>query len=183
MRKSYSIVLSALLVFVVSGAYAETTELNVAFINMEKIASKYEEFADVLKGVDGEIATAQEEDMAKLNEYNEKIQELEVKLSGPLTDEAKAAAESEYIKLYNEALAYQNNAYARYEQMQVEALQVVYKKVYAKISSIAQSEEYEAVFDSAVFAYIDETKVDDITDQVLEELNAEYGVPTSNGGE
>ncbi|MCP4229030.1 MAG: OmpH family outer membrane protein [bacterium] len=183
MRKSYPIVLAMLLFIAISSAYAETTELEVAFINMEKLASKYEEFTDVLKGVEGEIRTAQEEDMAKLNEYNEKIKALEVKLSGPLTDEAKAAAETEYIQLYNEAMAYQENAYGRYEQMQVDALQVVYKKVYAKISSIAQNEEYEAVFDSAVFAYIDETKVDDITDQVLEELNAEYGVPAGNGGE
>ncbi len=47
---------------------------------MEKIASEYEEFADVLKGVEGEIAAAQEEDMAKLNDYTERIQALEMKL-------------------------------------------------------------------------------------------------------
>jgi Skp family chaperone for outer membrane proteins len=179
MRKFYLIGLIGILL--ASGAFADTTELKVAFVNMEKIASEYEEFADVLKGVEGEIATAQEEDMAKLNEYTERIQALEVKLSGPLTDEAKAATESEYIQLYNEAMAYQENAYARYEQIQVLALQDVYKKVYAKIAGIAQAEQYEGVFDSAVFAYIDETKIDDITDQAIEELNSEYGVPV--GGE
>jgi len=179
MRKFYLIGLIGILL--ASGAFADTTELKVAFVNMEKIASEYEEFADVLKGVEGEIAAAQEEDMAKLNEYTERIQALEMKLSGPLTDEAKAATESEYVQLYNEAMAYQDNAYARYEQIQVLALQDVYKKVYAKISGISQAEQYEAVFDSAVFAYIDETKIDDITDQAIEELNSEYGVPV--GGE
>ncbi len=179
MRKFYLIALLGILS--ASGVFADTTELNVAFVNMEKIASEYEEFADVLKGVEGEIAAAQEEDMAKLNEYTERIQALEMKLSGPLTDEAKAATESEYVQLYNEAMAYQENAYARYEQIQVLALQDVYKKVYAKIASISQAEQYEAVFDSAVFAYIDETKIDDISDQAIEELNSEYGVPV--GGE
>ena len=178
MRKFYLITILVFLTFL--SAFAETTELNVAFVNMEKIASEYEEFVDVLKEVEGEIIAAQTEDQAKLDEYTAQLQELETKLSGPLTPEASKQAQSDYMRIANEAMAYRENAFARYENMQVMALQEVYKKVYAKISAIAQAEEYDTVFDSAVFAYIDETKIDDITDQAIEELNSEYGVP---GGE
>ncbi len=183
MRKLYLITLSTLVLISVTRVFAETTELKVAFVNMEKIASEYEEFVDVFKEVEGEIIAAQAEDQAKLDEYTGQLSELETKLSGPLTPEASEAAQADYLRIANEAMAYRENAFARYEQMQVLALQDVYKKVYAKIAEIAQAEEYEAIFDSAVFAYIDETKVDDITDQAIEELNSEYGVFTGGGGE
>jgi len=183
MRKFYLItLLTAVLISSVS-AFADTTELKMAFINMEKIATEYEEFTDVLKGVEGEIIAAQAEDQAILDVYTQQLTDLETKLSGPLTPEASETAQADYLRIANEAMAFRENAFARYEQMQLEALQDVYKKVYAKITEIAQAEEYEAIFDSAVFAYIDETKVDDVTDQAIEELNSEYGVSTGGGGQ
>ena len=164
MRKFYLITLLTLVLISVTSAFADTAEIKMAFVNMEKIATDYEEFIDVLKELEGEIIVAQTEDQAKLDAYTQQLTDLETKLSGPLTPEASEAAQADYLRIANEAMAFRENAFARYEQMQVLALQEVYKKVYAKIAELAQAEEYEAIFDSAVFAYIDETKVDDITD-------------------
>lgn len=145
-----------------------------AYVNMLWVANEYEGFKEAVADAQNKIAESQTEDEAKLADYQTKITELSEKLQGPLTDEAKASAETEIERLYSEAVAYREQALANYDRIQQETLEPVYKDVYEKIAEIADEEGYDVVFDYELLLFASEDFTD-ITERVVTELNEELG--------
>lgn len=146
-----------------------------AYVNMLWVANEYEGFSEAVAEAEDKITEAQTADEAKLAEYQAKITELTEKLQGPLTDEARAAAEAEIEQAYWEAMAYREQAFANYEMIQQETLEPVYKDIYEKVAEVADEENYDVVFDYEMLLFVSEDFTD-ITEQVITELNEELGV-------
>lgn len=156
-------------------AAEEAKPFKYAYVNMERVMDEYVLFAEAKKEAEQKIKDAQLEDTEKLSEYQAKIDELEEKLSGPLTAEAKADATAAYKAGYQEALDFRNDVIAKYKRIERDAFEPVYKKVYEKIESYAIKNDYEVVFDySAILLYADEES--DITEEIIKELNEEAGI-------
>jgi Skp family chaperone for outer membrane proteins len=157
-------------------AFAQDDEaFMAAYVNMLWVANEYEGFKEAVAEAESKIMEAQTEDEPKLTEYQTKINELNEKLQGPLTDEARVSVETEIEQVYWEAMAYREQALANYERIQQETLEPVYKDVYEKIAEIAGEENYDIVFDYELLLFVSEDFAD-ITEQVINELNEELGV-------
>jgi Skp family chaperone for outer membrane proteins len=158
-----------------SFAAEEEEAFKYAYVNMEKLVDEYVLFREAKAGAEKTIEEAQVDDRAKLNEYQTTIDELETKLAGPLTEEAKAEAMERYKALVQEALEFRNGALAKYKRLERDAFEPVYKNVYEKIESYAIKNDYDVVFDySAILLYANEKF--DITENIVTELNEEAGI-------
>jgi Skp family chaperone for outer membrane proteins len=165
----------ALAIPAASAAADEGKEFKYAYVNMEKLIDEYVLFKEAKEDAEKQIEEARVDDRAKLAEYQKSIDELESKLAGPLTAEAKAEATQEYQAIVQEALDFRNGVLAKYKRMERDAFEPVYKKVYEKIESYAVKNDYEVVFDySAILLYANEEY--DITEEIITELNEEAGI-------
>ncbi len=177
MRLKISLLFLTAVILTAAAAHAaeEQPKFKFAYVEMEKVADQYILFAEAKKDVETKVKEAQVIDRAKLDEYQATIDALEKKLSGPLAPEAKTQAEEDYKTKVQEALDYRDQLLAKYKTMERAAFEPVYKKVYEKIQSYAEKNDYEVVFDySATLLFAD--KENDITDDVVKELNDEAGV-------
>jgi Skp family chaperone for outer membrane proteins len=166
---------AALAIPAASVAADEGKEFKYAYVNMEKLIDEYVLFKEAKDGAEKQIEEARVDDRAKLTEYQTTIDELEGKLAGPLTEEAKAAATEEYKVIVQEALDFRNGVLTKYKRIERDAFEPVYKKVYEKIESYAVKNDYEVVFDySAILLYANEEY--DITEDIVTELNEEAGI-------
>jgi Skp family chaperone for outer membrane proteins len=158
-----------------SSAAGEEKEFKYAYVNMEKLIDEYVLFKEAKDAAEKKIEEARVDDKAKLTEYQATINELEDKLAGPLTDEAKAETMETYKVIVQEALDFRNDALAKYKRVERDAFEPVYKKVYEKIESYAIKNDYKIVFDySATLLYAAEEN--DITEEIVTELNEEAGI-------
>ncbi len=165
----------ALAVPAASVAADEGEEFKYAYVNMEKLVDEYVLFKEAKEGAEKQIEEARVEDRAKLAEYQKTIDELEGKLAGPLTEEAKAAATEQYQAIVQEALEFRDRVLSKYKRIERDAFEPVYKNVYEKIESYAIKKDYDIVFDySATLLYANEEY--DITEEVIMELNEEAGI-------
>lgn len=176
MRRIMALLLTFLFVGGVSVLAAEEEkEFKFAYVDMEKIIDGYVLFADARKQAETKIREAQLSDRAELEKYQAAIDELENKLAGPLTPEAKTQAEQEYKAKVEEALEFRDGLLSKYKKIERDAFEPVYKKVYEKVKSYADKNGYKVVFDySATLLYA--APQYDITDKILMELNEEAGV-------
>jgi len=166
---------AALAIPAMSVAAGEGKEFKYAYVNMEKLIDDYVLFKEAKDDAEKQIEEARVDDRAKLTGYQTTIDELEGKLAGPLTEEAKAAATEEYKVIVQEALDFRNGVLAKYKRIERDAFEPVYKKVYEKIESYAVKNDYEVVFDySAILLYANEEY--DITEDIVKELNEEAGI-------
>lgn len=166
---------AALTVPAASAAADEGKEFKYAYVNMEKLIDEYVLFKEAKDDAEKQIEEARVDDRAKLTEYQTTIDELENKLAGPLTEEAKAQAMDQYKVIVQEALDFRNGVLAKYKRIERDAFEPVYKKVYEKIESYAVKNDYEVVFDySAILLYANEEY--DITEDIVTELNEEAGI-------
>jgi len=168
------VALSAAAITSAAGA-AGNDEFKFAYVDMEEVLDRYVLFADARKQTETKIKEAQVTDRAELEKYQSAIDELESKLAGPLTAEAKAQAEAEYKAKVQEALDFRDGLLTKYKRMEREAFEPVYKKVYEKVKSYAEKNGYDVVFDYSATLLYAEAKYD-ITDNVITELNDEAGV-------
>ena len=166
---------AALAVPAASVAAEEEEQFNYAYVNMEKLIDEYVLFKEAKEDAEKQIEEARVDDKAKLAGYQTTIDELEGKLAGPLTEEAKAQATAEYKAVVEEALEFRNAVLAKYKRIERDAFEPVYKNVYEKIESYAVKNDYDIVFDySAILLYANEEF--DITEDVIMELNEEAGI-------
>jgi len=156
-------------------AAEEEEAFKYAYVNMERLLDEYVLFKEAKEGAEKKIEEARVEDRARLQEYQAQIDELEAKLAGPLTEEAKTETAARYKALAEEALEFRSDVIARYKAIERDAFEPVYKNVYDKIESYALKKDYDVVFDySAIMLYANEKF--DITDDVVTELNEEAGI-------
>jgi Skp family chaperone for outer membrane proteins len=177
MRLRWILIFATAAAVVVPAAFAadEEPEFKYAYVNMEKLIDEYVLFKEAKEDAEKQIEEARAEDRAKLNEYQTTIDELEGKLAGPLTEEAKAQAMEEYKALVQEALDFRDRALTKYKRIERDTFEPVYKNVYEKIESYAIKNDYDVVFDySAILLYANEEY--DITEDVIMELNEEAGI-------
>jgi Skp family chaperone for outer membrane proteins len=178
MRKQLAValVVAAALVPAARGA-DEVKEFKFAYVDMERVLTEFVLFTEAQKDATNKIKAAQENDRAKLDQYQTDIDALEKKLGGPLAPEAKAQTEADYKAKVEEALAYRDSLVSSYKQIERDCFEPVYKKVYDKVDAYAQRKSYDAVFDySAVLLFAD--KKYDVSEDVIKELNEEAGVST-----
>lgn len=179
MRKITCVIVMGAMVLGAAGARAaETqTEFKFAYVDMEKVMSEYVLFSEAQKDAEAKIKASREVDKTKMETYQAEIADLEKKLSGPLTPEAKAQTEAAYAAKYQEALDFRESIISKYKQIERDAFEPVYKKVYDKVASYAQRKNYDVVFDySATLLFA--KKDYDISEDVIKELNEEAGVAT-----
>ncbi|UCH77402.1 MAG: OmpH family outer membrane protein [Candidatus Coatesbacteria bacterium] len=165
----------ATLVPVAARAAEEEEPFKYAYVNMERLIDEYVLFREAKEDAEKQIEEARVEDKARLAEYQAQIDELEAKLAGPLTEEAKAESTAQYKAMVEEALEFRNSVIAKYKRIERDAFEPVYKNVYEKIESYALKEDYDVVFDySAIMLYANEEY--DITEDIVTELNEEAGI-------
>jgi Skp family chaperone for outer membrane proteins len=166
---------AALAVPTASVAADEEEQFKYAYVNMEKLVDEYVLFKEAKEDAQKQIEEARVDDRAKLAEYQTTIDELDGKLAGPLTEEAKAAATEEYQAIVQEAIEFRDRVLTKYKRIERDAFEPVYKNVYEKIESYAVKNDYDIVFDySATLLYANEEF--DITEDVIMELNEEAGI-------
>ncbi len=151
------------------------TEFKFAYVQMEKVLADYVLFGEAKDEARAKIKDEQIVDRQKLNEYQADIDALEKKLAGPLTPEAKAEAEDAYRQGVQEALDFRDSLVTKYKKLEQDTFAPVWEKVYEKVASYAEKNDYDVVFDySALLLYAGEKY--DITEDVITELNEEAGV-------
>ncbi len=146
----------------------------IAYINSEKIKAEYREAQDADKKLQDYNAQWEKEAIEKQKEIENLQKQLDSQ-SLLLSEEKKREKYDELEKLTQDFERFKEQKWGQQGEIfrrQEEIWKPIYDKIFAAINKIAEDDDYDMIFDSAmnVFLYID-TKRPDLTDQIVELLN------------
>ncbi len=146
----------------------------IAYINSEKIKAEYREAQDADRKLQDYNAQWEKEAIEKQNE----LEILQKQLDSQallLSEEKKREKYSELDRLNQDFERFKEQKWGQQGEIfrrQEEIWKPIYDKIFAAMNKIAEDDDYDLIFDSAmnVFLYIDPKKPD-LTEQVVELLN------------
>ncbi len=169
MKSIKIIIISTLFLLVSIPVFAQ----KMAYVHSQKVLSEFQEYKDVQNKLAGIQSTYQSEYDNLVQEYTRQLQEIESQ-SLLLSPEKKAEKERmmqtkgmEIEKYKYEKLGPQGEYYRK----QAELGQPIIDKVNDVIKNIGEAEDYDYIFDGANGSIVFSKPENDITQQVIDELN------------
>lgn len=139
-------------------------EQKMGYINMREMFYEYEKTREFNKKLEKEDEAAKEDVEKKAKEIRKLRDELDL-----LSDEAKEKRQPELQGAIEELEEYRKSKVESFIRKKDTMFQEIREDILAAASEYAKKNEYDIVFDNAVFVY--STEKYDITKDVLKELN------------
>lgn len=162
------------IIFILSNSMLWSQRPKIAYINSEKIKAEYREAQDADKKLQDYNAQWEKEAIEKQQEIANLQTQLESQ-SLLLSAEKKREKDDELKKLTEDFERFKEQKWGQQGEIfrkQEEIWKPIYDKIFAAINKLAEDDDYDMIFDSAVhvFLYID-PKRPDLSKQIIEELN------------
>ena len=161
-RRSLSCGILILCLALPGGVFAEDAKLG--FINMRKVFYEYKKTKDFNKKLEAEDEKAKEE----IDKKTKNIKKLRDKID-LLSEEARAKKEPELRDKIKELDEYRKEKVEGFIREKDEMFKEIREDILAVTGEYAKKNEYNIVFDEAVFVYASEKY--ELTDDILKELN------------
>ncbi|MCQ9207600.1 MAG: OmpH family outer membrane protein [Omnitrophica bacterium] len=145
-----------------ASAFAE--EQKIGYVNMREMFYEYEKTREFNKKLEKEDEAAKEDVEKKSKEVRKLRDELDL-----LSDEAKKKRKPELQEAIEELDEYRKNKVESFIRRKDKMFKEIREDILAIASEYAKKNEYDIVFDNAVFVY--SSAKYDITKDVLKELN------------
>ncbi|MBN2090361.1 OmpH family outer membrane protein [candidate division KSB1 bacterium] len=173
-RDKIMLVIAVLSLLMLSNSLLWSQRPKIAYINSEKIKAEYREAQDADKKLQDYNAQWEKEAIEKQREIENLQNQLDAQ-SLLLSEEKKREKYDELQKLSQDFERFKEQKWGQQGEIfrrQEEIWKPIYDKIFAAINKIAEDDDYDIIFDSAmtVFLFID-PKRPDLTAQIVEELN------------
>ena len=171
-RKNLLLIVVALVFFILIGLNSSYAELNIRYVNSQRILNEYPEAKEIQKKLDELRAGYEEEYNKMLTNYENLVTEIENQ-SLLLSPEKKAEKEKEAQELgvQIEQFRYQKlGPQGELYKKNLELTQPLYDKIDQIIQKIGQEEGYDFILDVVQGVVLYAKPQYDITNRIIEEL-------------
>lgn len=148
---------------------ADNSEIRIGYVDTEYVLQASTEFKEIDREARYKIELKEEEGQKKFAELRKLQEEISV-----VSEEKRETMMEDLYRRRQELIEFQEQAQQEILERQSVDLNRIATKIQNVIEKISREMNMTCVFDKKPLLYVDRTKVIDLTQKVIDELNKEY---------
>lgn len=153
-------------------ALAEGQELKIGYLDMERLRQSYQGFRDAEEAFQ-KIATEVQEQVRNRQQEVEMLKQQYEARKTMLTTARRQQDEQNIMQKEQELVQFAQTQQMQLVQQEVELTRPLQESIFNVVQTLAKAENYTYIFDAGSLIYVDPLRAQDLTGQVLEELQKE----------
>ncbi len=153
-------------------ALAEGQELKIGYLDMERLRQSYQGFRDAEEAFQ-KIATEVQEQVRNRQQEVEMLKQQYEARKTMLTAARRQQDEQNIMQKEQELVQFAQTQQMQLAQQEVELTRPLQESIFNVVQTLAKAENYTYIFDAGSLIYVDPLRAQDLTGQVLEELQKE----------
>ena len=151
---------------------AEGQELKIGYLDMERLRQSYQGFRDAEEAFQ-KIATEVQEQVRNRQQEVEMLRQQYEARKTMLTAARRQQDEQNIMQKEQELMQFAQSQQVELAQQEVELTRPLQESIFNVVQTLAKAENYTYIFDAGSLIYVDPLRAQDLTGQVLEELQKE----------
>ncbi|MXX02168.1 MAG: OmpH family outer membrane protein [Gemmatimonadetes bacterium] len=147
-------------------------ELKIGYLDMERLRQSYQGFRDAEEAFQTQVTAMQEQVQSRQQEVEMLKQQYEARKT-MLTAARRQQDEQNIMQKEQELIQFAQSQQMQLAQQEVELTRPLQESIFNVVQTLAKAENYTYVFDAGSLIYVDPLRAQDLTGQVLEELQKE----------
>ena len=165
-------VLAVLAAVMLQPVVAQGQELKIGYLDMERLRQSYQGFRDAEEAFK-KIATEVQEQVRNRQQEVEMLQQQYEARKTMLTAARRQQDEQNIMQKEQELVQFAQSQQMELAQQEVELTRPLQESIFNVVQTLAKAENYTYIFDAGSLIYVDPLRAQDLTGQVLEELQKE----------
>lgn len=153
-------------------AVAEGQELKIGYLDMERLRQSYQGFRDAEEAFQKIATEVQEQVRNRQQEVAMLRQQYEARKT-MLTAARRQQDEQNILQKEQELMQFAQTQQMQLAQQEVELTRPLQESIFNVVQTLAKAENFTYIFDAGSLIYVDPLRAQDLTGQVLEELQKE----------
>ncbi len=153
-------------------AMAEGQELKIGYLDMERLRQSYQGFRDAEEAFEKAVSNVREQVQNMQQEVEMMKQQYEARKT-MLTAARRQQDEQNILQKEQELMQFAQTTQSQLAQQEVELTRPLQESIFNVVQTLAKAENYTYIFDAGSLIYVDPLRAQDLTGQVLEELQKE----------
>ena len=151
---------------------AQGQELKIGYLDMERLRQSYQGFRDAEEAFQKVATDMQEQVQSRQQEVEMLKQQYEARKT-MLTAARRQQDEQNIQQKEQELMQFAQTSQMQLAQQEVELTRPLQESIFNVVQTLAKAENYTYIFDAGSLIYVDPLRAQDLTGQVLEELQKE----------
>ncbi len=151
---------------------AQGQELKIGYLDMERLRQSYQGFRDAEEAFQKAAMGMQEQVQSRQQEVEMLKQQYEARKT-MLTAARRQQDEQNIQQKEQELVQFAQTSQMQLAQQEVELTRPLQESIFNVVQTLAKAENYTYIFDAGSLIYVDPLRAQDLTGQVLEELQKE----------
>ena len=165
-------VLAVLAAVMLQPVVAQGQELKIGYLDMDRLRQSYQGFRDAEEAFQKQVTAMQEQVQSRQQEVEMLEQKYEARKT-MLTAARRQQDEQNIMQKKQELMQFAQTQQMQLAQQEVELTRPLQESIFNVVQTLAKAENYTYIFDAGSLFYIDPLRAQDLTGQVLEELQKE----------
>ena len=153
-------------------AMAQGQELKIGYLDMERLRQSYQGFRAAEEAFQKVAMDMQEQVQSRQQEVEMLKQQYEARKT-MLTAARRQQDEQNIQQKEQELMQFAQTSQMQLAQQEVELTRPLQESIFNVVQTLAKAENYTYIFDAGSLIYVDPMRAQDLTGQVLEELQKE----------
>ena len=153
-------------------AMAEGQELKIGYLDMERLRQSYQGFRDAEEAFEKAVSNVREQVQNMQQEVEMMKQQYEARKT-MLTAARRQQDEQNILQKEQELMQFAQTQQAQLAQQELDLTRPLQESIFNVVQTLAKAENYTYIFDAGSLIYVDPLRAQDLTGQVLEELQKE----------
>jgi len=153
-------------------AMAEGQELKIGYLDMDRLRQSYQGFRDAEEAFEKAVSNVREQVQNMQQEVEMLKQQYEARKT-MLTAARRQQDEQNILQKEQELMQFAQSTQSQLAQQEVELTRPLQESIFNVVQTLAKAENYTYIFDAGSLIYVDPMRAQDLTGQVLEELQKE----------
>ena len=151
---------------------AQGQELKIGYLDMERLRQSYQGFRDAEETFQKAAMDMQEQVQSRQQEVEMLKQQYEARKT-MLTAARRQQDEQNIQQKEQELVQFAQTSQMQLAQQEVELTRPLQESIFNVVQTLAKAENYTYIFDAGSLIYVDPLRAQDLTGQILEELQKE----------
>ncbi len=153
-------------------AMAEGQELKIGYLDMDRLRQSYQGFMDAEEAFK-KVADGVQEQVQNMQQEVEMLKQQYEARKTMLTAARRQLDEQNIQQKEQELMQFAQTQQMRLAQEEVELTRPLQESIFNVVQTLAKAENFTYIFDAGSLIYVDPLRAQDLTGQVLEELQKE----------
>jgi outer membrane protein len=171
-RKGLIRIAAVLAVVLLLPTLAQGQELKIGYLDMDRLRQSYQGFRDAEEAFQKVATDVQEQVQNRQQEVEMLKQQYEARKT-MLTAARRQQDEQNILQKEQELMQFAQTQQMHIAQQEVELTRPLQESIFNVVQTLAKAENYTYIFDAGSLIYVDPLRAQDLTGQVLEELQKE----------